>query len=237
MPADHDLRRGHAVCLGDPHERTRVEVARPERAVALELHPARAMLGKRCLLVQRRAPLDLVERGQPPGRALELVELPEVVVADADRPGEPVRLCLQEPLPYVRPCTAAGWPVDEPEVDAVEAERGETRLERLPLAPGAVGPQLRRHEDVVRGEAALGDRAADLALVAVHLRRVDAPVAELERPADRRLHLVAARLPGPEPDERHPDAGCDLDTVLDRHPYILQDGSGGAAGATPPQEA
>src|SRR5205085_11725975 len=95
------------------------------------------------------------------------------------------------------------------------------RLERRPLAPSTVRPHLRRDEDVVAGNPALGERATDLLLVAVGARGVDVPVSELERCDDGRFGALAACEPGPEPEQRHVRAGRDLDEVLTRHARIL----------------
>ena len=128
-----------AVRLGDPHESRVAEVRRLERAVALELHPAAAMPVEHVAVEQRRAPLDLVDGGQAAGRPLELVDLPEAVVAHADLARESLRLQLEQPLPDVRPRAAARRPVDQPQVDVLEPERREALLERLP-APGPRSP-------------------------------------------------------------------------------------------------
>ncbi len=57
--------------------------------------------------------------------------------------------------------------------------------------------QLGRHEDLVARQAALAQRAADAGLVAVHRRRVDVAVADLERAQRRGLGPVASQVPKP----------------------------------------
>ena len=137
VPANHDLRRRDTVALGDGNQAPVAEIGRPERAVSLERHAALAMGPQLLRVVQRGAPLDLVHRRHAARRALELVELRDRVVADTDRPREPVRLSFEQALPHIGPGAAARRPVDQPQVDAFEPERGEALLDRLALAPGS----------------------------------------------------------------------------------------------------
>jgi hypothetical protein len=141
---------------------------------------------------QRRAPLDLVDRGQLACRLSDLVDLPDRVVAHADLARETSRLQLEQPLPDIGPGASGRRPVDQPEIDVREPERFEALLECRLLATGAARGQLGRHEDLVARDAALGHRLPDLSLVAVCGGRVDVPIADLECPKDRVAGVTTA---------------------------------------------
>ena len=104
--------------------------------------------------------------------------------------------------------------MDEPQVDALDPERGKALLERRPLAPCATLRQLRRQEDLLARQPALRHCLPDLCFVAVHRRRVDVPVADLERAAHGVDRAAAARLPGAEPEQGHPRPRCELDALV-----------------------
>ncbi len=82
-------------------------------------------------------------------------------------------------------------PVDEVQVDVLEAEPLERRVHRGEglLRALVVVEQLRRDEELVARDAGVGDRLADAFLVAVDRRGVDVAVADLERVADDPLRL------------------------------------------------
>src|SRR5439155_20435271 len=105
-------------------------------------------------------------------------------------------------------------PVDQPQVDVVEAERIEARDERRPFVPCATRRQLRRHEDLVARYAALCHRLPHLGFVAVHGRGVDVAIPDLERATDRVESATPARLPRAEPKEGHPAARYELDALV-----------------------
>ena len=136
--------------------------------------------------------------------AAESLEMLDLEVRDADRAGAPVPGELLERSPGrdvpVRVLTRAR-PVDEEQVDVVEAQG----LERAREAPagivGTVVPvvQLGRHEHLVAGEARGGDRLADAGLVAVHLRRVHVPVADLQRLGHEASRLARGSRKTPSP--------------------------------------
>ena len=77
-------------------------------------------------------------------------------------------------------------PVDEEQVDLVEAERGHGPVEGAARVVGLVEAVVELGGDVelVAGDAGGGDRLADALLVLVHLRGVDVAVADLERLGD-----------------------------------------------------
>ena len=93
--------------------------------------------------------------------------------------------------------------MDDVEVDVVDAEPLEAPF-RLGRRIGATaGIELRRHEELVTRDAALAQPLPDAFFVAVRLRRVDVPVAELERPPNG-VHALGSvgNLPDPEADQR-----------------------------------
>ena len=67
-------------------------------------------------------------------------------------------------------------------------------------------PDLRRDMDVGARQTGTGQRAADILLVAVHLRRVDVTVAEREGPLHRLPALVAFHAPGAQAQFGHAQA-------------------------------
>src|SRR6185437_7334814 len=72
----------------------------------------------------------------------------------------------------------------------------------------AAGRQLGGDEHVSPVQAAVGEGAADLLLVAVHGGGVDVPVAGLERVPGGLVREFAVQLPGAEPDHRHRDTAA-----------------------------
>src|SRR5439155_11272965 len=114
----------------------------------------------------------------------EPLEVVDLEVRDTDRPGATVPLELLERLPRrheVAVVERRERPVDEEQIDVVEAERGQRAVERGARVVGAVEAvvELARDEDLASVEAEGANRLADAALVAVHLRGVDIPVADL----------------------------------------------------------
>src|SRR5689334_5348875 len=107
--------------------------------------------------------------------------------------------------------------MDQPEVDAVDSQRSEARLERRTLPPGAARPQLRRHEDGVTRNPTLGQRTTNLLLVAIHAGRVDVPVAKLEGSQNSVPRALPTSEPRPKPEQRHAHTRRDLDTALEGH--------------------
>jgi hypothetical protein len=95
--------------------------------------------------------------------------------------------------------------VQQEQVDVVGPEaaqrvlRGAAQLVGLEVAR----EDLRRQPDVLAVDAALRDRLADLVLVLVRARRVDVPIADLERVAHALLGVAVVHQPGPEPERRH----------------------------------
>src|SRR5207244_10827599 len=118
-------------------------------------------------------------------------------VGDADRAGMAE---LTGPLhPGPGPGRTTLRPVNQVQVDVVEAEAFEAALE-LRSRIGAGRIQLCGDEHLVTRDAALPERYADAFLVAIHLSSVNVSVAELQCPA----YGVHAR--GPVRDLPHPEA-------------------------------
>ena len=119
------------------------------------------------------------------------VQPPQVLgleVRDADGPGAALAVELLERLPGRDEVTVVAHrqrPVDEEQVDVVDAERLERLVERLAGGVGLVGVvlQLAGDEDLASVEARRRDGLPHLGLVAVHLGGVDVPVPGLERRA------------------------------------------------------
>ena len=122
--------------------------------------------------------LDLVHRGHHVAFVDQPTQMLLVEVRDADRAGQALRLQLLQAVPRLHVgVEVRRRPVDQVQVDVVEAEL----LQRLGECRGGVGlpvvPQLGGDEDLVARDARLRDRRTHPALVAVDRRRVDVPVA------------------------------------------------------------
>jgi hypothetical protein len=104
--------------------------------------------------------------------------------------------------------------VDEIQVQVVEAEALQRRLERAPGAgfAGVLDPELGRDEKLLARDARGADRAADRFLVLVGRGGVDVPVAGGERLADGALGLLRRDLVDAEAEDR------DLDAVVQGQP-------------------
>src|ERR1700733_608331 len=93
--------------------------------------------------------------------------------------------------------------MDQPQIDVISAERSEAFVEPPRDAAGAVRWCLRRDEEVLARNAALGDGPSDLSLVAVDRRGVDVAVTDLQRGAHRAIRVLTDNLPGAKAEERH----------------------------------
>ena len=154
--------------------------------------------------------LDLVHRRHRVGLGGQPLQVLDLEVRDADRARAAVLAELLERPPgrdVVAVVERGEGPVDEEQVDVVEAQLGERAVER---PAGVVGPveavvQLAGHEDVAAVEPGRADRLADAPLVAVHLGGVDVPVADLQR-----LAHGAAVSPGSIWKTPKPSCGIEL---------------------------
>lgn len=105
------------------------------------------------------------------------------------------------------------WPVDQEQVDALQAQVRQGLIEpgERPVEAELVVVELARHEDVGRIEARTFDGDADLLLVLVHLRRIDVSIADLERSCHCLDRLFGLHLEYPESQLRDLDAIVELD--------------------------
>ena len=137
--------------------------------------------------LEERRQLDLVDVRDALRVGEQLLEMRHEEVADADRARAPSAYALER-APRVEPLAGDG-PVDEVEVDVIEAEPLQAGVERAQRAVVAlvVVPQLRRDEDLLAREPLVAHRGADVGLVAVDARGVDVAIAERRARRRRRL--------------------------------------------------
>jgi hypothetical protein len=110
---------------------------------------------------------------------------------------QPISLATPKPLersPRVEALARHG-PVQEQEVDVVEAHPRERRLARpqRPVVALVVVPDLRGDKDLVAREPRVAEAVGDVGLVSVHTRGVDVTVPACERVANDPPRLVARR--------------------------------------------
>jgi len=111
-------------------------------------------------------------------------------------PNPPSRKTLRVELLEHTPALEAELvrPVEEVEIDRVEPEPFQRRLEGTPRSRALVlVPELGRHPNRSRREPAGPDRRADVDLVPVRGGRVDVPIPGAERGLDGRLRGPARR--------------------------------------------
>ena len=86
--------------------------------------------------------------------------------------------------------------MDEVQVDIVEPQLGQRKVERVQCRLRALVavPELRRDEELAAIDAGGGQRSTDTLFVVVGLRRVDVPVADLERVDHDALRLCRLDL-------------------------------------------
>src|ERR687887_1260482 len=114
-------------------------------------------------VVEVRMELDLVDRGHDITFGRQAFQMVDLEVRDSDRAGPAVAVELLHRLPRRHEIAVIErWerPVDQEEVDVVEAELGERLVDRT---AGVVGPvkavgQLARYKDVVAVEPGGADR-------------------------------------------------------------------------------
>src|SRR5262249_37509592 len=216
---------------GDGFQPSIRQVGVLEWRVALDHDASLPARGQELGIEEGRCPWDLVDGGNLAGGVDEPVDLGDAVVAHAGAgDGAPVaHRGGRRPGRYQR--TRPGGPVDEPQVDVVQTERAQARLDRALLSPGVPGRQLGRYEEVRTPDAAIANRPADLLLVPIHRCSVDEPVTDVERSAHRSVSGRAVELPRPEPNEGHRCAAREGDGGAEtrRHatvvPYISPNGS------------
>ena len=174
--------------LGDLGDHRVVEhVALRDRRPRLGRDAVRLAVRAHLVVGEVRVQLDLVDRRHDVGLGGQALEVRDLEVRDADRAGAAVALELLERLPRrdeVAVVERRQRPVDEEQVDVVEAERRQRPVERArarrrarwkPLLSLLVTKTSPRSRPDAR------TRLADARLVAVHLGGVDVAVADLER--------------------------------------------------------
>jgi len=125
--------------------------AAAEGAATLGGHAALLRAPERPGIVQGRTQGDLVDSRGDAGGLDELVDLLGASVAHAHRTGRVLLGHGDQRLPGGGARLAVGWPVHEPELDSVCAQRGEAGPGRLALACGVLRRALRVREDRVPG--------------------------------------------------------------------------------------
>src|SRR5438552_4773068 len=205
-PADENLSRRPSVLRDDLSDDRMVEsVSTREGAVRLQLNAfALAELEQRPL-VQEGMKLDLVHGGWDGRRGEQFLQVANRVVADPDRAGESLVADLLQRLPGFLPQARHG-PVDQVQVDVVEAELAATLLERPQrrLVAVVVVPELRRDEDLFPRDPALPDRGPEIPFVPVELRGIEMAVPDFEGVCDRLARLLSGSgLPHAEAEDRH----------------------------------
>src|SRR5215208_2307822 len=208
VPPQNDLRRRLAHVISDPGDGGIVEHLalrywRPRfggDAVILSVFSYGFVgeVGVYLDLVHRRYRVGL--RGQP----LQVVDLE---VRYADRAGTAVVVKLFERHPggdEVAVVERRQRPVDQEQIHVVEAQIGERRVQSPAGVVGLVQSvvELARDEDVVAVDARGANPLTDLYLVAVHLRRVDVPVADLDGLSNRLCGVFGLDLKHPETELR-----------------------------------
>ena len=148
--------------------------------------------------------LDLVDGRDHTGLIDDLAQVGVVKVGDADRASAAFLAQTDERAPRVEVHIAGRRrPVDEVEVDLVDAKQARALVERPQgLVIAMVGvPHLRGHEDVVAVKLAAPQRLTDAAFIVVEVRRVDVSVADLECLHGRVDDDIVRHLPDTKADD------------------------------------
>jgi len=204
-PPERHLRRRLPVSVADLGEGVVVEHrASRERAVRRQCHVVFSTDGAQFRLIGVRVIEDLVGDDRAVGDPNRVPELRGREVADAE---------VADPTSFAEfghrgqrllDGDARVWPVDQEQVQIVDAEIVEARLDGVDhvVVPEVRAPHLRGEKQLLPGNVGGVDRPSHGGLVLVHLCGVDVSVAEVQRGPDRvdtRLPLV---LPGSEADLR-----------------------------------
>jgi hypothetical protein len=201
-PAEQHLRRCAAEALRDPSDGVvGQKAAGAEWAVRVEHDVVLLACVEERLAIGVRVELHLVYRGRDVRSREHLRQLGRIEVGDADRSRIAALSSLLHPRP--RPRRPALRPMDDVQIDVVDAEELQAPLDRRDRIP-VPGIELRGDEHLVTRDAAGAQALADALFVAVCLRRVDVPIAELERPANGVHARAAVRdLPHAESEQRN----------------------------------
>ena len=148
--------------------------------------------------------LDLVAQERHAGRE-RLRKERGVEVADADEADTPGPALGIHSVKRLGERHLRIGPVNEKEVDLLDAEPVEALVERRRdhLRPQPVRPDLGGDEDVPARNSGIAEAFPDRRLVAIALGRVDVAIARLDRLCNQAATLGALERPGSEPDRRH----------------------------------
>ena len=151
-----------------------------QRRVGLDHNAAALAVGDELAALQPRVHLDLIDGGRPHARRQrQLLEVLVGKVGHADKLDQTARAAVFQCAPRVGARRSVAGRVQQKHVDLCHAQLGQRFLHRghgARVAPIAQ-PQLGGDEDCVARDARVGDRAADVLLVAIDLRRVHVAVA------------------------------------------------------------
>src|SRR5215211_2968434 len=191
MPAQCDLCGRPVNTLGDLADRRILEHSslrnrRPglgENVVLLAVRPD-------LLVGEVRMHLDLVHRGYGLGLVCQALQVVDLEIGETNRARPPVCVELLQCLPGRDKVTVVERrqrPVDQEQVNVVEAEGLQGLVERPPSVVGSVVGvvQLARHEDVTAIDPRSPDAFTDTLLVAVRLRRIDVAITDVQCLAHR----------------------------------------------------
>src|SRR5690606_20253456 len=210
VPGEDDLRGGAPVGVGDLLDGSFLQDAAagqwgPRLGGDVLLAVVGAFFGAGLSGVE----LDLVDRRWGVGVLQQFVQLGGGEVGDSDGPDFAVGVeLLQGPPGFGVQAELGLRPVDEVEVDGLQAEAFFAGVEGVQrgLVAVVVVPHLGGDEQFVAGDAAVGDRPADLAFVPVHLGGVEEPVSGGQRGGDG----FVADFVGAEAELRYDDAVVEL---------------------------
>ena len=181
-------------------------------------------------LLEVEVELDLVHGRDDVRLVEEPLQVRHLEVGDPDGVDPPVRVELLERAPGVHVAVLRGLgPVDQVEVDVVQAQPPQARLERVEgtFVPLVVVPQLGRDEQILAGNPAGRERLADPRLVPVQRGGVDAAVAALDRGAHGAHRRLVRDPEDPVPQLRNPHPVVQSDVGYrrchaDQPPFVLQ---------------
>ena len=170
----------------------------PQRRPALHGDPQVRAVVDQVVGLEGGVQFDLVHDRGDAGLVDDGVEMLGQEVAHPDGTDQAFGTEVDELLPafHVRAARGAG-PVDQVQIDVVEAEFLEALFQGRPGGVAALGfvPQFRGDEDLVARQRGCGYRASHTQLVAVDRSGVDVPVPRFQGVADGGGGLVVGHLP------------------------------------------
>jgi hypothetical protein len=158
-------------------------------------------------LVEMRVIFALVGDERLGGELHRLLDHGGREIGDADMARHAATLCERQALQAVAKRDLVVGPVDQQQVDLVEAKALEAGFGgTLQVALADIGePDLGRHENLVTRHAAMADAFAHRRLVLIHGGGVDVAITDRQRVGDGRGTVLALHRPGAEAELR--DAG------------------------------